>query len=212
MSDDSSKTLSLESIESFFAQILHEALHDRPVPITDEARYYVVRVLCEYALTDRLYQRDRDSGLLEREALATLLARAGQAGDEDRVVLLRRLGDSSLFISGFFAESLARSPVDVDYYIAMGGTAYGHLADHLRLRRRPGTFAELYQELSHQFRPLVELLALVSERASAFGASNETILRLYDLWQRTGSRRVADKLRACGLDPAQTVKEPGGDQ
>ena len=212
MSTDSTSPLSLETIESFFAQIVHDALSAHPLTITDEAQYYVVRMLCEFALTDRLYQRDRASGLLEREALATLLARAGQAEDGDRVVLLRRLGDSSLFISGFFAESLARSPVDVDYYILMGGNAYSRLSELLRIRRRPGPFAELYAELSDKFRPLVDVLALVSERSSAFGASNESILRLYDLWQRTGSRRVADKLRACGLDPATAVKEPGGDQ
>lgn len=212
MTEDPTNQLSLETIESYFAQIVQDALSAQTVLITGEAQVYIVHMLCEFALTDRLYERNRDSGHLEREALALLLARADQAPTEDRVQLLRRLGDSSLFISGFFSESLARSPVDVNYYISLGGGAYGTLSDLLRIRRRPGPYPELYAELSQKFRPLVDVLGLVADRSSAFGATNETILRLYDLWQRTGSRRVADKLRACGLDPAATVQEPGGEQ
>ena len=38
---------------------------------------------------------------------------------------LQRLGDVSLFIAGFFAQSFARKLIDIDYHIAMGGRAYG---------------------------------------------------------------------------------------
>ena len=46
-----------------------------------------------------------------------------------RFELLKKLGDRSLYISGFFADSLQRKVVDVDYYAEMGGVAYGALAD-----------------------------------------------------------------------------------
>ena len=41
---------------------------------------------------------------------------------------LRSVGDQSLFITGFFADSLNRSLVDVDFYIHLGELAYRSLA------------------------------------------------------------------------------------
>jgi len=40
---------------------------------------------------------------------------------------MQRLGDTALFIAGVFADSLNRKLVDVDYYVAMGGTAYAQV-------------------------------------------------------------------------------------
>ena len=212
MSEDRIVTLSDETLESYFAEIVQRAVADRCVVVTEEVQFYVVHLLCEFALSDRLYQLDADSGHRERDALALLLARAGSAPADERVRLLKRLGDSSLYISGFFGESLARSLVDVEYYISMGGSAYGQLSDVLRVRRSIGATATVFAELADKFRQLVEVLARVSLQSDALSSTNESLLRLYDLWLRTGSRRVAEKLRAQGLDPSAAVKHPTGDQ
>lgn len=209
MSEDRSIQLSSESIEAYFAEIVENAVEDRRVAVTDGARFYIVNLLCEFAVSDRLFEMDLESGRLEQDALALLLARARSAPAPQRVKLLKRLGDSSLYISGFFAESLARSLVDVDYYITMGGSAYGSLSD--LYRARSGTFGQLFAELSDKFRTLVEVVSRVSEQANPFCASNESLLRLYDIWVRTGSPKVAEKLRANGLEPSALVKEPPGE-
>ena len=54
----------------------------------------------------------------------------------ERERALQRLGDVSLFIAGFFAHGFARRLVDIDYHIAMGGRAYGTLAETLARGRR----------------------------------------------------------------------------
>jgi len=41
---------------------------------------------------------------------------------------LRQIGDSSLFISVFFADSLHRKLVDVDYYVSIAARAYTALS------------------------------------------------------------------------------------
>ena len=212
MSEDHIVTLSDESLESYFAGIVQQAVVDRRVIVSDETQYYVVRLLCEFALSDRLYRLDATSGHRERDALALLLARAGSAPVDERVRLLKRLGDSSLYISGFFGESLARSLVDVEYYISMGGSAYGKLSTVLRVRRSVGARADVFAELAEKFRQLVDVLARVSLQTDGPGSTNESLLKLYDLWQRTGSRRVAEKLRAHGLEPDAAIKNPDGDQ
>ena len=75
---------------------------------------------------------DRDS-----LPLALMLADAAQASNaEQRSRILQRLGDVSLFMAGFFAQSFERKLVDIDYHIAMGGRAYGTLAETCRTSAR----------------------------------------------------------------------------
>jgi hypothetical protein len=212
MSEDRIVILSDETLESYFAGIVQQAVAERRVIVTDEAQFYLVRLLCEFMATERLYRLDADSGHRERDALALLLARAEDATPDERMRLLKRLGDSSLYISGFFGESLARSLVDVEYYISMGGSAYSKLSAVVRVRRVVGSTAAVYAELAEKFRQLVEVLARVSLQSDAGASTNESLLKLYDLWLRTGSRCVADKLRARGLDPRTAIKNPDGDQ
>lgn len=203
--------VSSETIESYFADIVQKTVQRRRVFVTDDAQFYIVNLLCQFALTDRLYKLDEESGQKDRDALALLLARAQNSPTYESMKLLRELGDSSLYISGYFAESLARSLVDVDYYISMGGNAYGTLSGVLRYRQQKGQSAVLYAELAEKFRDLVDILARVSQQSS-FSFNNESLLKLYDLWVRTGSQRVADKLRANGLDPGTIVADPDGEQ
>src|ERR1043166_10206622 len=114
-----------------------------------------------------------DDGRWERKPLAFLLKEALEETGPTRVRMLRRLGDASLFVSGFFPDSLARrsSAVDVDYYIAMGGRAYDALAQQAHER-------DLWSELSSRFRLLVDLLNAVSGRTLA--SPNAGLVRLYE--------------------------------
>ena len=107
---------------------------------------------------------------------------------------LRSVGDLSLFISGFFADSLNRSLVDVDYYIQLGEHAYGSLARH-----DDSVFGEVFDELSWKFVAFVDVLGEVQrpERAGV----NADLLRLYEHWLRTGSRRSGELLAARGIVP-----------
>ena len=83
----------------------------------------------------------RSEALFERDAarprlmpLALMLAEAvGPTPTALRT--LQRLGDVSLFMAGFFAQGFERKLVDIDYHIAMGGRAYGTLAETCRDER-----------------------------------------------------------------------------
>jgi hypothetical protein len=111
---------------------------------------------------------------------------------------LRSVGDQSLFISGFFSDSLNRSLVDVDYYIHLGGYAYRSLA-----RRGDNTLGDVFDELSDKFANFVDVLGEVSERTSL--SSNADVLRLYEKWLRTGSRRSGDLLASRGIVPNSSI-------
>ena len=103
-----------------------------------------------------------------------------------------------MFISGFFADSLNRGLVDIDYYIQLGERAYGSLA-----RCGDDAFGEVFDELSSKFPAVVDVLTEVSEQSAL--ASNSDVLRLYEKWLRTGSRRSGDLLVARGIVPNASI-------
>jgi single-stranded DNA-specific DHH superfamily exonuclease len=118
---------------------------------------------------------------------------------QDRHRGLQRLGDVSLFIAGFFAQSFARKLIDIDYHIAMGGRAYGTLAvAHSRGPRR--VLGAVFAELAQKFQPLVDALNELAE--SAYRHSDRDILRLYEIWLKTGSRRSYRILERLGVHPS----------
>jgi len=131
--------------------------------------------------------------------LVVLLSEALEApstGDRHRG--LQRLGDVSLFVAGFFAQSFARKLIDIDYHIAMGGRAYGTLAESLA-RSRSRVLGQVFAELAEKFQPMVDALNEVSETSHRH--TDEDILRLYEIWLKTGSRRSYRILKMLGVDP-----------
>ena len=121
-----------------------------------------------------------------------------QAGGSEQRDGLRRVGDLSLYISGFFSDSLNRRLVDVDYYIPLGECAYGSLA-----RTGDDTLGDVFDELSEKFTAFVDILGEVSERTAM--TSNADLLRLYEKYLRTGSRRSGDLLAARGIVPISSA-------
>src|SRR6185436_20516423 len=110
--------------------------------------------------------------------LAVKLVGARDAEPATRVKTLKEVGDTSLYVAGFFAESLNRSLVDVDYYVGLGQQAYTQLARSLGPRKSIG---EVYEELAAKFPRFVDVLAQVRKRV-AIAELNATsdIGRLYE--------------------------------
>jgi hypothetical protein len=116
---------------------------------------------------------------------------------EQRALRLRQLGDFSLYVAGFFTDSLSRKLVDVDYYIGMGGAAYENVARLEEKRAR----AILFAELAGKFPQFVDVLAQVSEETGFQPDNSQDLLRIYDLWSKTGSERLARQLAKAGIVP-----------
>jgi hypothetical protein len=181
----------------FFDREVSSVVSRQGVKIGQHTQSYVVNLLAEYAKAGTLH------GQGEPDTLAMLYLQTRQATREDRVRSLRRLGDLALCVAGFFADSLNRKVVDVDYYIGMGGGAYGTLATIFESKREAAVFSELYDELATKFSALVEVLNEVSEGTSA---RDQSMLRLYDRWLKTGSERIHRMLCENGIVPNQTVR------
>ena len=188
--------LSSESIHEFFRDLLARAIENQRARVQPFTELYLVNLLAEYLMSEALYVQG-DDGSWQQKPLAFLLKEALEEPGPARVQMLRRLGDTSLFVSGFFPDSLSRRSnlVDVDYYIAMGGRAYDAVG--LVAARHARSEKTLWDELSEKFRLLVDLLNEVSERTLA--STNAGLVRLYERWMKTGSARLATTLTAQGV-------------
>jgi hypothetical protein len=184
-------------VREFFRDALQEALERQHLQVNDHTQHYVVNLLAMFSHTEALFEPGTDRARLK--PLAMLLAEAaGAQDDRHRFRMLQRLGDVALFVAGFLAGGMARRPVDVNYHIAMGGRAYGTLSQapfHGAQRVLGGVFAEL----GSKFQPLVDALNEIGEGAAK--NSPRDVLRLYELWHTTGSRRAHRLLLKLGIRP-----------
>jgi hypothetical protein len=191
--------MDLEStVEGFFHDEVDRAFRDKGLAPGTLVEHYLVQLLAAYAA----------QGITDAP-LALKLAEAVDANPRERRRSLREIGDTSLYLSGFWADSLADKLVDVDYYIELGGSAYGELARG-GFGRNADPFGAVFAELAEHFVRFVEVLAVVSRRTT-HPASNEDVLRLYQRWQRTKSHAAAARLAALGVVPA-AVKGDGRPQ
>jgi hypothetical protein len=175
-----------ESPIEYFKELVESAMEHQQLATSEMTSFYVVNLLAGFVHLDGSPASD--------EPLGIRLAKALQAGGSQQRDGLRRVGDTSLFISGFFSDSLTRSLVDVDYYVTLGECAYSSLA-----RQSDETFSVVFDELAGKFIGFVDVLGEVSERTAL--TSNTDILRLYEKWLRTKSRRSGDLLVERGIVP-----------
>jgi hypothetical protein len=191
-----------KSAHEWFREMVADALAHRRLKVQEVTEFYLVNLLAGFLEKEKLFVEEPD-GTVIAEPLALVLLRAFAADRRERAARLRRVGDTALFVSGFFGDSLARSLVDVDYYIAMGGRAYGALAESER-----GLDA-LYEELSGRFPQFVDLFAEIAELSDL--RSNRGLVRLYERFLVTRSERVAQRLRDRGvaLFAGPGPKKPG---
>ncbi|MEO5970026.1 MAG: hypothetical protein ABIQ95_08870 [Bdellovibrionia bacterium] len=187
--------------QEFFRELVTDALEKQKITTQPETEFYLVNLLNQFIKTDRLFSLNKE-GEVREEPLAIMLKEAlEQTQPFTQSLLFRHIGDVSLYMAGYFQESLNRKSVDIDYYIDVGGSAYQQVA----ARSEEEMKKVLYQELAQKFGSFVEVLAEVSDRTTP--RTEKDILRLYDLWIRTRSERAAKALQEAGILPNETIKK-----
>lgn len=178
--------------QAFFHELVASALDSQRVTPRPETELYLVKLLEQFMLTERF--RGEPLALMLKDALEQPLA-------ELQRQRLREMGDHSLYVAGFFQDSLNRKLVDVDYYIDMGGSAYQQVA----ARADSEVSKQLYLELSEKFGSFVDVLAEVSDKTAQ--RTERDLLRLYEVWVRTRSERAARQLQEAGIIPNASIKK-----
>jgi len=168
------------SVSEFFREVVEDALDRQGLEASESAECYLVELLGEFTKSK-----------ITDQPLSILLARVSEPGE--RVRVLKEVGDTSLYLTGFFAESLSRKLVDADFYMGLGEAAYHELAHRLSAS---ASVREVYGELSAKFPRFVDVLADVRARVNVVGSD---VVTLYEHWLATRAEWVERRLRAMGM-------------
>ena len=202
--DANEHLLRQQSMQAFFQEILDEVISRQAISPSHETTLYISELLAGFSHSTQLFTQSETGADLK--PLALMYADAVEASTEaERDRALRHLADVALFISGLFPQSLSRSLVDVDYYINMGGSAYGFLAQSSLISQRIGTYKQVFHELSSYFAQFVDVLAELADNTSL--RNDGDVLRLYEIWLCSGSKNAMRKLNKLGIRPLDVSRK-----
>lgn len=184
--------------QEYFREKVVEAMTSLKVEVPDDVEFYLVNLLCEFINPTRLETLTGELHALETP-LALMYKQAVEAPASQRLKILKYLGDSSLYIAGFFQDFFNRKAFDIGYYISLGSSAYGSVSSIMRDEHRDEHFGAMYGDLAAKFTSLVDVVAEVSEVPGSERPVD--ILAIYDRWTRSNSERLARALAKVGIIP-----------
>src|SRR5258706_9573324 len=131
-----------ESAVEFFREQLVKAMEHQRIATSAFTEHYLVNLLAAFLRGETLPAREPG---FDEVPLALLYLRALEATRFERARRLRAMGDTALFVSGFFPDSLSGKEGDLRHYATLGGRAYARLShDHEQVSPiRPGLFPDL---------------------------------------------------------------------
>lgn len=171
-----------------FSRLVAAARRALDIRVSARAEGYVVQLLVAFT-------RPATADLLDPPLGPSFLA-ALHLPRTQRHAELRRVGDTTLFLTGLFAERLERTLVGPPYYVALGRSAYRHLARDCR----DAEMARSYAEISARFADFVRVLGTLAER-HVFADATDDVLRSYRRWLTTRSGRDAATLMRHRIIP-----------
>lgn len=185
------------SPKDFFKDAVRDAFSKRRIEAFPMAEDYLVNVLEHYVIAAHLHESEEidELGHKKPSTLAETLLIAAQSEHSTKVDMLKKLGDRTLYVCGFFSDSFERKVIDVDYCAEMGGTAYRILAQSTR----EDTLSKVYTLYSQKFLAFVDALNYISEKSQLQSSNN--VLRIYDRYLKTGSELAREKLTTLGIVP-----------
>ena len=175
------------TLTALFHDLVQEAMEQQHIASSETTECYLVHMLERFASPGR-------TDLLD-PPLGVDYMRAFEMPSVQRFDTLKRVADTSLFVTGVFVDCLERSLVGADYYTALGRNAYAQLSTEMRR----GGLGDSFVELADRFPDFVRVLAAIS--ALELFKSEQDAIRLYKRWLQTGSAREADLLVRRGLIP-----------
>lgn len=188
-----SENLLSVDLERFFSQLVFETAEELKAQLSDPALHYTSQVLVDFVESRKFFSSDS----VRLPILADLLSEALEADFYRRVSLLRRLGDTSLMISGYFPEAVARRSVSLTYYAQMGETAYSELG-------RITEAGNVFDELSAEFGRLAEVLTHMTTKLKTRGMQLRDLLSQYEISQKN---ELLEQLRLRGIYPFPSKPE-----
>ena len=113
---------------------------------------------------------------------------------------LKKLAETTLYVSGFFASSLNRKIINQSYYTQVGAMVYANLSAVLAKEDK----SDLYMHLANHFVNYADVLTEISQKVN-IQKSND-VLELFDRYIDSGSQWAEKQLIQNGVALAPLKK------
>jgi len=191
------KFLKIMTLKKIFKSIVIEGLDRMRIEVSPPVQNYLGNLLHSYIQSDQLFDTDIDSGKKNLTPLAQIYLKAQKVSLSERLFLLKQVGDRSLYLGGFFRESLNKQLISLSYYFHIGQGAYDSLADH-----HPEE--EIFRELSYHFTDLMDVLSYIASKHSI--QTDEDLMKVCVKYLKTGSKIAGYQLEDHGFSVEKNNK------
>ncbi|PIP90663.1 MAG: hypothetical protein COW01_07420 [Bdellovibrionales bacterium CG12_big_fil_rev_8_21_14_0_65_38_15] len=147
------------SLQTFFFDELTQVNQKSSRPLPRETVHYSSIVLDQYGESGKYFETVE--GKVRDKVLGLKLLETCHMSRSKQVRALRDIGDTALFLCGFFSDSLNSKIIDTSYYQQVGCSAYRKL-NHLvpEFYETPS----FYEQLSKSFSGVTMLMNIVAEK------------------------------------------------
>ena len=189
----------LVSPQEFFRGRVTEASSNLKLMLGEDIEFYLVKLLCDFIEPEKIVEPIAEDYANPLEApLALMLKKAQETSTpEQKIRIFRILGDTSLYVAGYFQDYFNRKTFDISYYMNMGSSAYSSISDLMREDRT----SAVYTELAEFFPQLVDVVAEIADVNDP--SDNKDLLSIYDRWNRAPSPRLRKILSEAGIKPVK---------
>jgi hypothetical protein len=178
MENQNSKSANLileSSLQSFFFSKLQEINQKTTRPASNQEIFYLSIVLDQFGESNKFF--DEQEGRPIEKMLGMKLLETSQQSESQRKRSLREIGDTALFVCGYFYESLNSKLIDVGYYENLGQIAYRRLNNIIPQAYEVPKFFEC---MSDRFNTLSNLISIISKDVFANDMNEEAYLIITD--------------------------------
>ncbi|HLE10164.1 MAG: hypothetical protein A2504_05335 [Bdellovibrionales bacterium RIFOXYD12_FULL_39_22] len=147
------------SLQGYFFDQLKEINGKLLQPLPNETLYYSSRVMDRFGQSTEFFETV--NGKYTDKFLGKKLLEAEALGKNSKKRILQDVGDTSLFMCGFFYDAINSKIVDYSYYESIGRSAYS------RLNAIAPTFLDIesfYASLAKSFSAIANLISIIERK------------------------------------------------
>jgi hypothetical protein len=147
------------SLQVFFYDHLQEFNSKFHTPLPNETIFYSSLVMDNFGDSSKFF--DQIDGKIREKILGIKLLEASQLSKDKQKAAIKDVAETSLLVCGYFADSLNKKIIDVNYYQDLGKIAYSQLNSMTPVAYDVPSF---YKKMSNSFSSITLLMNLVSKK------------------------------------------------
>lgn len=171
----------IKSTEEYFFKEFNLAQSKTGICLEEDLKVYLLKLLVS--------NLDNKTNLDLNKALGVLFLEAIKEPQCIAVKKLKSIADHTLYMAGYFSQSLNNKLIDINYYCNLSKKAYLELYSILD--------EVIYNKIVNNYSCLIDVLTELSFHTMQ--TSTKNLIQLYDRWLETGSTVIERKLNENGI-------------